>query len=180
LPRERIDLGEALESHLGQPNKEKQKTYNQKSPGRFVRQNDNPARVGQIMKETRELLVNQSTFITQTDSLSSLENTKQIMKSLNDLLLHDRKLQEVVHKLLEFTPRGRKGTTDSTEGRVRFPIKFIPNPKSKSEWQIRWHAKAAALVKCYGTGFHDESLADISFCTLHAPYLSVVTGWVWH
>jgi len=106
------------------------------------------------MKETRESLVNQSTFITQTDSLGSLENTKQIMKSLDDLLLHDRKLQEVVHKLLEFTPRGQKGTTDSTEGQARFPIKFIPNPKSSSEWQIRWNAKAAALVKFAHQIFH--------------------------
>jgi hypothetical protein len=57
---------------------------------------------------------NQDTFFTQLDSFKNSEKTKLVIKSLDDLSLHDWKLQEVMHELLKFTPQERKEEANST------------------------------------------------------------------
>jgi hypothetical protein len=47
-------------------------------------------------------------FITHSDPFKILKKTKPFMKSLDNLLPHDRKFQEELYKLLDYIPHNQK------------------------------------------------------------------------
>jgi len=82
------------------------------------------------------------------------------VKSLRDLPLYDRQLQEVTHHLLEPTSQDPRKNLRSFQDRTRFPIKFAPSLRSESRWQSHWHAKAAPFVKFAYQIFHGSVNAN--------------------
>jgi deoxyuridine 5'-triphosphate nucleotidohydrolase len=84
---------------------------------------------------------------TASDPFQAQRNYEQKIKNLNQLSLHDTRFQEEMNNLLEFSAPERSSEAKEFKKKAHFPLRFTPNLKSKSKWQIRWHPKAAPLVK---------------------------------
>ena len=76
------------------------------------------------------------------------------MSKFKNVSIHDKDLQEQVHKLLDFESKDRRSKARNQRVKPHFPLQFTPNLNSKSKWQVRWHPKAAALVKFTYQIFH--------------------------
>ena len=96
---------------------------------------------------------------TKTDSEASnpFQDKYQLQerfKQLNKLSIKDTTYQEEIHKLLHYSLKDQKDKAKHIKQKAHFPLQFTPNLKSKSKWQVRWHPKAASLVKYAYQIFH--------------------------
>ena len=76
------------------------------------------------------------------------------IENINKLSLRDATLQEEIYHLLKSTNQEQNEGRKTLRGLAQFPLRFTPNLRSKSKWQVRWHAKAAPLVKYAYQIFH--------------------------
>ena len=117
MPREEIEPGETLESYFGQTKKKPLIKYSTKTDSKP----NNPF---------------QDEF-----------NLQEKFKQLNKLSIKDEAYQEEIHKLLNHSLQDQKDEAKHIKEKAHFPLRFTPNLKSKSKWQVRWHPKATSLVK---------------------------------
>jgi len=131
---EAIAPGETLESYFGRNNK--QNKLSNKPLNNFILRN---YRLGENKYPEK-----------QWENINPFEEQELIQQKfweLNKLTIHDRKFQEEIHKYLLFEAEDRKEESRAFRQKAHFPLRFTPNLRSKSKWQVRWHPKAAPLVK---------------------------------
>jgi len=83
-----------------------------------------------------------------------VEKFHQKIKKLSKLSIHNTSYQEEIHQLLKLTNQEVKEERKVFLEKAHFPLHFTPNLKSTTKWQVRWHAKAAPLVKYAYQIFH--------------------------
>ena len=83
-----------------------------------------------------------------------MTNREQQITNLKDLSIHNQMLQEKIHGLLNFYMKERRDEVTYHQKKAHFPLRFTPNLRSKSKWQVHWHPKAAPLVKFAYQIFH--------------------------
>ena len=141
MPREEIEPGETLESYFGRTKKRRLTNI---PLNNFI---------------LRNYGLGENKYPKNNDSKSTnpFQDEKQLQDKfdqLNKLSIQDAKFQEEIHKLLDYSNQERKKEHKSMKERAHFPLRFTPNLKSKSKWQVRWHPKVAALVKYAYQIFH--------------------------
>jgi len=146
-PREEINPGKALESYFGRTDNENRKICDKRSLNDLILKNYCLAKDKQTNSATLELSSdNQATFITYSSLLKNTEKTNQISKTFDKLSLHDGKLQEGMHKLLDFTSHEWREMDNSFKRRAHLPIGVTPGLRGKSKRRIHWHPGIAILV----------------------------------
>ena len=131
---EEIAPGETLESYFGR-NSKRNKLDN-KPLNNFILKN---YRLGENK--------NPKTQQDNTNVFKEQEQIQQKFRELNKLTIHDKHLQEEIHKFLLYEAKEQKEESKVFKQKAHFPLRFTPNLKSKSKWQVRWHPRAAPLVK---------------------------------
>ena len=134
MPREEIEPGETLESYFGWI---KKKWLTNLPLNNFILRNYG-------LRENKYPKNNDSK---STNPFQDEKRLQDKFDQLNKLSIQNPKFQEEIHKLLDYSAQDRKEEHKFIKGKAHFPLQFTPNLKSKSKWQVRWHPKAAALVK---------------------------------
>jgi hypothetical protein len=106
LPLEEIGPGETLESYFGHKKKTKKQTLDTKPLNDFILRNYGLG-IQKYKNTTKDTNNTQITSKSVTDPFKEMEQINQKFNDLNKLSIHDGKLQEEIHKLLEFTTRER-------------------------------------------------------------------------
>ena len=149
MPREEIEPGETLESYFGRT---KKNTLDNRPLNNFILKNFGFGEDKYVNK-----LSITKTNNTSNDPINPFQEDNEIqrkIKNLNKLSIRDANFQEEIHKLLEYTSKDLKEERRAFKTKAHFPLRFTPNLKSKSKWQVRWHPKAAPLVKYAYQIFH--------------------------
>jgi len=134
LPKEAIAPGETLESYFGQNSKRNK--LNNKSLNNFILKNYGLGE-NKYPKTQKE----------NTNPFKEQEQIHQKFQELNKLTIHNKNFQEEIHKYLFFETKDQKEELKVFRQKAHFPLRFTPNLRSKSKWQVRWHPKVAPLVK---------------------------------
>jgi len=130
---EAIAPGETLESYFGQNSKRNKLTN--KPLNEFIIKN---YRLGE------------NKYSKNQENINPFKEQEQIQwkfQQLNKLTIHDRNFQEEIHKFLLYETKDQKEESKTFKQKAHFPLRFTPNLRSKSKWQVQWHPKAAPLVK---------------------------------
>ena len=131
---EAIAPGETLESYFGRNSK--QNKLSNKPLNNFILKNYGLGENKYPEKHQED-----------TNPFKEQEQIQQKFQKLNKLTIHDKEFQEGIHKYLLFKVKEQKEESKAFRQKAHFPLRFTPNLKSKSKWQVRWHPKAAPLVK---------------------------------
>ena len=157
MPREEIDPGETLESYFGQT---KRKTLDTRPLNKFILDNyglgENKHPHQQSTKPSADIKSPSPNDILP-NPFQEIEKLRQKIEKINKLSICNTLFQEEIHRLLEFTDQERKDARKTFREKAHFPLRFTPNLKSKSKWQVRWHPKAAPLVKYAYQIFHGST-----------------------
>ena len=145
---EEIEPEETLESYFGRT-KKKQKILNNKPLNDFILRNYGVA-------ENKYPRLQPYTIQVRSPSINSSGTPKDLqnISKLKSTSIHDKNFQEQIHKALEYTENDKKEESRYHKTKPHFPLRFTPNLKSKSKWQVRWHPKIAAMVKFAYQIFH--------------------------
>ena len=138
---EEIEPEETLESYFGRT-KKKRKILNNKPLNDFILRNYGVA-------ENKYPKSQPNMIQTRSPSINSSGNPRylQAISKLKSTSIHDKNFQEQIHKALEYTENDKKEESRYHKTKPHFPLRFTPNLKSKSKWQVRWHPKITAMVK---------------------------------
>jgi hypothetical protein len=126
---EEIGPGETLESYFGHKKKTKKQTLDTKPLNEFILRNYGLG-IQKYKKTTKDTNNTQTTSKSVTDPFKEIEQINQKFNDLNKLSIHDSKLQEEIHKLLEFTARERRMEAIRFKEKAHFPLRFTPNLNS--------------------------------------------------
>jgi len=118
-----IAPGETLESYFGRNSKRNK--LNNKPLNNFILKN---YRLGEN-KYSKEQQGNTNPFKEQ-------ELTQQKFQELNKLTIHDKNFQEEIYKFLLYEAKDQKDESKVFKQKAHFPLRFTPNLKSKSKWQV--------------------------------------------
>jgi hypothetical protein len=107
LPLEEIGPGATLESYFGRIKKTEKQTLDTKPLNDFILRNYGLG-IQKYKNTTKNTNDTQISLKSVTDPFKEIEQINQKFNDLNKLSIHDGKLQEEIHKLLEFTAQERK------------------------------------------------------------------------